>query len=97
MDIYTTPAAEAPEGETSNLINPVSLLTTRIGVCSVSLGFAVLFTAIRVYVRCTIKAFNSDDCWSLLVSLMDSIDVANFAKGSSSLRQCASRTEDCDT
>lgn len=62
VDIYSTPAMEAPEGHTSNLVNPVSLKDSRIGLSSAALGVALIFVGIRVYVRHAVKRFNSEDC-----------------------------------
>ncbi|KAJ0108051.1 hypothetical protein J7T55_007169 [Diaporthe amygdali] len=65
MDIYTTPAMEAPEGKTSNLINPTSLMTTRIGLCSAALAVVLVFVSIRIYMRYLLKSFNFED-WVLI-------------------------------
>ncbi|WP_222114544.1 hypothetical protein, partial [Staphylococcus pseudintermedius] len=62
VDIYTTPAMEAPEGKTSNLVNPYSLKDTRIGLSSAALAVTFIFVAIRVYVRRMLRKFNSEDC-----------------------------------
>lgn len=81
MDIYTTPAMEAPEGEISNLINPTSLMTTRIGLCSAALAVVLVLVSIRVYIRCVINRFNFEDCQLDLISLCASLHVADLTSG----------------
>lgn len=95
MDIYTTPAMEAPEGKTSNLIDPTSLMTTRIGLCSAVLAVVLVFVSIRVYTRCVIKMFNFEDCKPILgchTYMFTCSIMTNLNKGFSSSQQCAFST-----
>lgn len=62
VDIYNTPAMEAPVGKVSNLVDPYTLKDTRIGLCSAALGVVLIFVSIRVYVRRLLMKFNSEDC-----------------------------------
>jgi hypothetical protein len=64
IDIYATPAMKAPAGQTSNLVDPVSLKDSRIGISSALLGITLFLVFVRVYVRVSLKQFNSEDCKS---------------------------------
>lgn len=69
VDIYTTPAMEAPAGKTSNLINPYTLKSTRIGLAAAAMAVVLIFVGIRLWVRRKVKKFNSEDCACSLRSL----------------------------
>ncbi|KAM0814112.1 putative Integral membrane protein [Seiridium cardinale] len=87
MDPENTPALEAPEGETSNLIDPFSLKHTRYAVCGIGLGVVTLLVPTRIYVRLLVKKFNIED-WALIFAattfaVLDSmlIIVAQYGDG----------------
>lgn len=48
-DLCAIPAAEPPPGQTSNFVNPPNLATETIAVTTVTLTWATLFTAARLY------------------------------------------------
>lgn len=61
-DIYTTPAMQAPKGQTSNLVDPYSRKASRISLAAAALAVVLIFVSIRLIVRRKVKKFNSEDC-----------------------------------
>lgn len=65
MDWSTVPAAAAPSGQTSNLIDPVNH-AYKVLICNtVCLVIVFFFVGLRLYTRLrVVKSIGSDDCTS---------------------------------
>ena len=64
-DIYTTPALEPPEGQSSNLVDPYSTNPHLIVTYSVCLTMVMIFIAIRTFTKVhVLKEPRVEDCQS---------------------------------
>ncbi|KAI1333325.1 hypothetical protein F5Y16DRAFT_10026 [Xylariaceae sp. FL0255] len=72
-DLWHTPAAMPPEGQTSNLVDPVSIAWEVSFTIGITLGPAIILVAMRVYARLGLARRLGIDDWLCVASILVAI------------------------